>query len=73
MPNQQVINRVKAVCGKNVEYCPEDKCIYYSPNRNLKKQDKTKDVVDNNLADLFSAMKQWKSQNPNEKVKIVSI
>jgi hypothetical protein len=73
MVASQLIESVKAVEGKNVAYCSEDKCIYYSPNKQVKKQQKNKNVVENNLPDLFKAMKQFKSEHPDEKVKIINV
>jgi len=73
MSSIEIINSVRDIHGKNVAYCHQDKCIYYSPNKQVKKQQKNKNVVENNLADLFKAMKQFKSEHPDEKVKIINV
>ncbi len=68
----KLITDVKDVCGKNCEYFSPDKCIYYSPNREVKKQLKHK-IVENNIPDLLSAVKKFKKDYPEEKVKIVKV
>lgn len=69
---KECVDSVKAVCGKNCEYFSPDKTIYYSPNRKVPNKMKLKSV-ENNLPDLYRAMKQFKAECPGEKVKIVKV
>ena len=69
---EQCISSVKDICGKNCEYFSADKCVYYSPNRKVPNKKKLL-AVENNLPDLYRAMKQFKAENPGEKVKIVKV
>ncbi len=72
MERQILIESIKNVKGKNVAYCAEDKCIYYSPNYTFDKKLK-KDVIEDNLPDLHNAIKEFKENNPGKQVKIIRL
>jgi hypothetical protein len=69
---QECISSVKDLCGKNCAYFSPDKTIYYSPNRTVHNSKKIH-AIESNLPDLYRSMKQFKNENPNEKVRIVKV
>ncbi len=72
MSKLELIESIKNIKGKNVAYCSEDKCIYYSPNYTPNNKFK-KDIVEDNLPELFNAIKEFKENNPGKQVKIIRI
>ena len=73
MSKQDLIESVKDVRGKNVAYCCEDKAIYYSPNRVVDRKIKRSEVCHSDIKDLYRAVKHFKSENPEQKVKIIRV
>lgn len=70
---QECISCVKDVCGKNSAYFSPDKCIYYSPNRTIDRKINPSKICHSNLKDLMKAVKLFKSENPEQKVKIIRL
>jgi hypothetical protein len=73
MPNQDLIDRVKAVTGQNVAYCPEDQCIYYSPNRSVNRKLKPSTICHSNLKELMQCVKKFKQNHAEMPLKIIRV
>lgn len=70
----QCIASVRDLCGSNCEYFSPDKCIYISENGNRHIPMKLRrSVLKNDMPSINKAVKQFRSENPNEKLKIIRV